>query len=58
MKIKIFAFYFAFHSPFTIFAACNEYRMQFGNDNKNLRFLFCISLTFHYICDWYDTLSF
>ena len=50
MKIKILAFCFAFHSPFTIFAACNEYRMRFGNDNKNLRFLFCISLTFHYIC--------
>ena len=32
--------------------------MRFGNKNKKLRILFCTMLGFHYICDWYDTLSF
>ena len=36
---------------FTTLPLRGEDRMRLGNENKNLLFLFCISLGFHYLCE-------
>ena len=38
-----------FHSIYTTFSLCEKV-LSFGNKNKNNVFLFCIVLTYSYLC--------